>query len=217
MSDIVLRQDDQLPIATRVRYKDMKDGTYALVSAVLVSGKNSSDDNIVTLCVDELTEGLNVTTYYESDVHESRRFKATYLQLHGAELANDATHDFLIKVGTKAAYHVTLRASVGGNSDLLFYESPSVSANGVALASISRNRETLGVAETIVYDTPTVTGVGTIILPWFVPGGSRGSPVGGGWGGTQWLLGPNADYLIRLTNRSGLKIQFSFSLGWSEQ
>ena len=38
MADITLRQDGQLPIATRVRYQDMGDGTHALVTSVVETG-----------------------------------------------------------------------------------------------------------------------------------------------------------------------------------
>lgn len=216
MSDIVLRQDGQLPIPTQVRYKDMGDGTYALVHATLVSGVNcDGGGGIVVPCVDEFTGGFVVVSHYEADVHLSRRFKSSYLQPHGSELANDVAHDFLIRVGALSA-HATVRVSVGGNCDSLLYEATTVSNNGNALDTISKNREALGTAQTITYEGPTVTGAGTLLFSWFVPGGTRGTAGGGEWGETEWILAPSTNYLVRITNRSGNAIQLSVSVGWSE-
>lgn len=216
MTDIVLRQDEQLPIPTQVRYKDMGDGTHALVAVALMSGVSCDDGrDILVPCVDESTKGLVAISHYEIDVHQSRRFKASYLQPHGSELANDATHDFLIRVGALGA-HATIRLSVGGNCDLLLYEATTVSANGAVLAAISKNRESLGAAQTLMYDGPTITGVGTLLFSWFATGGTRSALGGGSWGETEWILQANTNYLVRITNRSGNAIQLAVSLGWSE-
>lgn len=214
MADIVLRQDGQLPIPTQVRYRDMGDGTYALVMVALGSGEDC-DGNIVVSRIDASTGGQIVVSHYEADVHESNRFKASYLQPHGSELADDAAHDFLIKAGALTP-HATLRIAVGGDSDFLFYEGTTVSADGAALDSISKNRETIGVAQTEMYSAPTVTAAGTLLLSLFVPAGVKKTLSGGGWGESEWILTANTNYLVRITNRSGAAIQLSFSLGWSE-
>jgi len=214
MADIVLRQDGQLPIATQVRYKDMEDGTHALVGSAC-SECEDIEGNPVTPRVDVATGGQVVVTHYEAEVHQSNRFKASYLQPHGSELADDAAHDFLIKVGALSA-HASLRIAVGGDSDFLFYEGTATSNDGVALDSISKNRVTVGVALTELYDAPTVTVAGTLLLSLFVPAGTKKALSGGDWGETEWLLVPNTNYLVRITNRSGAAIQLSFSLGWSE-
>lgn len=217
MSDIVVPRDGPLSRTINFRYKDMGDGTYALVAAALISGVGCDEDgDILVPCVDEYTRGLVSITHYEVDTHLSRRFKASYLQPHGSELADDATHDFLIRVGALGA-HATFRIAVGGNCELLIYGGTTVSANGAALASISKNREDIGTAQTLLYDGPTVTLAGTLLLSQFVPGGTRGTAVGGGWGESPWILAPNTNYLIRITNRAGGSgIQLSVSLGWSE-
>jgi hypothetical protein len=195
----------------------MGNGTYALVYATLISGVScDGSGTFLVPCVDEDTGGLVSISHYEADVHQSRRFKASYLQPHGGELADDATHDFLVKVGALGA-HATFGIAVGGNCELLIYGGTTVSADGAALASISKNREDVGTAQTIVYDTPTVTGVGTLLLTQYVPGGTRGTAAGGGWSEPEWILAPDTNYLIRITNRAGGSgIQLSISLEWSE-
>lgn len=215
MADIVLQQGDQLPLTTSIRYRDMGDGTYAMVRSSLISGTDE-EGNIVVPQLSCLTRALVGLTYYEEDVFGGDRYKITYLQAHGDELNNDAIHDFLIKVGARTAYHTILRAATGGNSDFLLYENTIVSANGVKLSTSTRNRQNIKVPTLEAYDTPTVTEVGTLLTSWFLPGGSRGAPVGGGYKGTQWILASDTNYLIRLTNRSGLSIMFSVSIGWSE-
>ena len=215
MADIVLQLDEQLPLTTQVRYKDMGDGTYALVRAALAQGEDC-DGNLIHLHIDAESRGLVVVSHYETDLHQSERFKASYLQPHGSELADDAAHDFLIRVGALDA-HASLRVGVGGDCDFLFYEETTVSANGNLCVARCKNRRTLGTALAAMYEGPTVTLPGTLLLSGFVPGGTKKALSGGAWGETEWLLERNTNYLVRITNRSGAAIQLSFSLGWSER
>ena len=215
MADIVLQLDEQLPLTTQVRHKDMGDGTYALVRAALVQGEDCVG-SIIPLHLDRESRGLVVVSHYETDLHQSERFKASYLQPHGSELADDAAHDFLVRVGAFDA-HTSLRIGVGGDCDFLFYEETTVSANGNICTSRCKNRRTLGTALTAMYEGPTVTLPGTLLLSTFVPAGTKKALSGGSWGETEWLLERDTNYLVRITNRSGAAIQFSFSLGWSER
>lgn len=193
MADIVLRQDEQLPLATQVRYRDMEDTTHALVGAA------------------------EVQTLYERGLQVSNRFKATYVQPHGGELVDDATHDFLIKVGSLASL-VLPWILTGGGCEVFLYELPTTTGDGNQLDSISKNREVLGVSTTEVYEGPTVTAPGTLLFHLFVPGLSVliERLYGGGWRESEWILAPNTNYLVRITNRSGAAIQLSVSLGWSD-
>ena len=215
MADIVLRQDGQLPIPTMVRYRDMGDGTYALVKVALVQGEDC-DGNLVDLHIDAETRGLVVVSHYETDLHQSERFHVCYLQPHGSELADDAAHDFLIRVGSLDA-HANILLAVGGDCDASLYEETTVSANGNVLISRSMNRRTLGTAETVMYEGPTVTLAGTELTCVFVPGGSKKALSGGTGNTTEWILERNTNYMVRITNRSGAAIQLSVGLCWSER
>lgn len=217
MPDITLRQDGQLPIATHVRYKDMGDGTYALVNAAALLARDCHGNCQMPL-VDSDQGALVMISEYEHAVHESERFKASYVRPHGSELANDASADFLVRIGAIDA-HARVRIEVGGDSELLIYEAPTTSANGNQVDSVSKNRQILGTATVLFYEGPTVTNVGTLLFHWFIAGGTGGSSIGTGWGDTHWVLRANTDYLIRITNRSAGAggIQFSVGLGWSEQ
>jgi len=195
MADIVVRQDGQLPLGTQIRYREMGDATYALVMAA------------------------ETQTSHESALSASELFKATYVQPHGGELANDASHDFLIVVGANQVLGL-LGVSAAGSCEVSLYEAPVSTANGNLVTLTSKNRSTVGVPETRVYEGPAVAGgaEGVQLFHLFVPGMSAlvERSYGGGWNELDWILAPNTDYLVRVTNRSGWAIQLSFSLDWSE-
>lgn len=213
MADIVLRQDGQLPIATQVRYRDMGDGTYALVSVAVAEGLDGIGNPLIPLIDSDLNAQVFVNEY-EYALHESQRFKASFVQPHGGELANDASRDFLVKIGALHA-HMRVSLSAGGNCELLIYEEPTTTANGVAVNARSKNRAVLGTRLTAVYRDPTVGAVGTELFHLFTIGGEK-KGTGGDWGDTHWIFERDTDYLIRVTNRSGAGIQFGLGLGWSE-
>lgn len=214
MADIVLRQDGQLPIATQLRYKDMGDGTYALVSVAIIESA-VADGTPRAYLVDSDQGALVVISEYEHNVHQSTRFKASYVRPHGGELANDASQDFLVKIGAIDA-HMRVKLSEGGNCELLIYEGPTTTANGVAVNIRSKNRVILGTPLTADYRDPTVGAVGTELLHWFTMGGGKKGGTGGDWGDTHWVFEANTNYLIRVTNRSGGAVQFAIGFGWSE-
>jgi len=214
MADITVRQDQQLPIATQIRYRDMGDGTYAKIGATEQVMRNPTS-SITTPLLDPDLGAQVFVNEYEYALHRSWRFKATYLVPHGSEVTNDGSRDFLIRVQSEHA-HMRISLSVGGNCELYLYEGPEVLGSGAQIAVLSKNRDPTGNPGTLVYHTPNLGLIGTLLGVWFVPGGSGPRATGGDWGDTHWILRANTDYAISVTNRSGGAIQFSLGLGWSE-
>ena len=198
----------------QTRLVDMGDGTHAPIY-VSVGGCTESNGvlNPSNPRVDE--DGiLVVVPVADYRVEQGERFKASYVQPHGGELANDASEDFLVQVGA-CHIHMTARVAVGGDCELLIYEYPTVTANGLVLDAVCKNRYNPGFTEVETWVGPTVTLVGDTLFHWFVPGGTR-KDVGQSWGEAEWILAPGTLYMFRVTNRSGGAIQFSFSIAWSE-
>lgn len=214
MTDIELRQDEQLPVATKIRYQDLGEGIHALVKAAIIFAEVANGE-FRAVGLDSYENALVIVDHYTYSVHHGNRFKACYLRPHGSELANDATYNLLVATGSQCP-HAKVRVGVGGNCDLLIFEGVTVSANGNLLPAYGKNRVDSGTALTEVYDSPTITNDGTSIFQWFAAAGEKGFAGGGSWGETEWLLKLNTLYVVRIVNRSGGPIQFAMSVGWTE-
>ena len=123
-------------------------------------------------------------------------------------ILNAGVEECLFITGTKPVHLNRWRVeSGGGDIDIDIYEGATVSANGTALSVHCTNRLALNTALTTLYDGPTVTDDGTLIHSQWVPPTSSG--IGQSADGAQaeageeWILAPNTNYLIRVTNNSG--------------
>lgn len=138
-------------------------------------------------------------------------------------LADTASTDILVRVpaGTYPHFH-RLRLSVGsGPVDINVYEGATITGVGTAMAMNNTNRNSTLTPNTLIYHTPTNSDLGTEIHTQWIP------PTGAGVGmrdvgfanaesGEEWLLKPNTDYLIRITNLSGAAIDFLIEMLWYE-
>ena len=95
-----------------------------------------------------------------------------------------------------------------------FFEDPTLSANGVALPIISRNRNQVGTSQSLVYGGPTVTPEGPQLSTDSIYGSNK---AGGDMAAAiEWLLAPNTNYLFKVTNQSGKLINYAGSFDWLE-
>jgi len=130
--------------------------------------------------------------------------------------------DYLIIVGDEEAHLDDIVIGAGrGDIDILMYEGTTVSANGSALTPFNQNRESANTPNSAVYTGPTVTGVGTLIhTAWLPPTGTgtglSANGVAGPSNGEEWMLAPNTNYLIRITNNSGATIAYRYEFRWYE-
>ncbi len=108
------------------------------------------------------------------------------------------------------------RASADAATQIEFFEGPTSSADGAAVAAINRNRISAITADTLIFNGPTVSVDGTLLGEGYIPGGSGGNAPGG-QGGTfgEYVLAPATDYLIRLSAITG-NIDGSLLLDWYE-
>ena len=195
----------QVPEGIGSTWKDMGDGTHALV--VYIGNKE-----------DKMTGALTTITYPHHEVHSGSTFYASYLSPHGSEIANDASLDILIQNSATKGSHLFWQVGAGGNAELLFYEDTTTTNLGTALAESNMNRASVKVAGTVVTHTPTVSAAGTLLANYFLPGGS--GPKSGGGGvrqGTEWILEKSKVYLLRVTNRSGSAQMQSVVVEWYEE
>jgi hypothetical protein len=130
--------------------------------------------------------------------------------------------DYLIIVGDEEMHLQKIGLTTErGNIDILAYEGTTVSDDGTALPSFNQNRQSALTPDGVIYTGPTVTGVGTLVhTNWFPPTatGTGLSAEGfvGESNGEEWILAPNTNYLIRITNNSGAEIDYRHEWQWYE-
>lgn len=139
----------------------------------------------------------------------------SYTAHHVADLSNSATIDYVITVpdwgdpvsgedpmgnqGVKVA-HFLGEISGEAETQVLFYESPTITANGTALNVRNRNRNSSNTDYLSIYQGATISNVGTELEHSQF---GSGKLVGGGLNRTdEWILKNNTSYLIRVVNNT---------------
>lgn len=162
--------------------------------------------------VDNLTGSQIVLDLVHERVHAGRTFQASYKSPDASPIADNGTIDILVKVSS-IPIHFIFGANAGGNLELAFYETPTITSNGTLLNTVGLNRQRSVSPQTTIYLNPTVTSVGNELFNGF---DSRGvgflAPISRE--GTEWILKKDTDYLIRAINRAGGDRDMSVSVQW---
>lgn len=134
-------------------------------------------------------------------------------------LAANGSIDLLVRLPATVNAYMVYRAYVDGQGQLFIYESPTTTNDGTAQTPMNHNRtlSTPESAQVSVFLTPTVSDVGTALLPgvWlgsknafvtFAPLRER----------DEFVLKAGRDYLYRLTNTGSGANDASLGLQWYE-
>lgn len=144
------------------------------------------------------------------EVHEGEMMHAEY---YAASVSNNSSIDILLSIGAHEA-HTVFSVNAGGAGVIYLYESPTVSG-GTAVTVYNMKRSNAALPLTTIKHTPTVTATGsTALVNRYIAGGtSPTTRVGGGVrSGTEWILAPSTNYLLRFTNSSGGTIAVSMAI-----
>jgi len=162
-----------------------------------------ADGNVAK--IDATNDALVVQDEIHTKIHSGELFTCGA----SAEVASGGVVEFLIRV--TGGTHARFIGSVAHNMKAELFEDPTTSADGTAVACTNRNRFSSNTATTLVFAGPTVTGDGTRLVEFFIPGGDKQS-AGGGLGQSfeEWILSPG-DYLVRISNN----ILNPASAGWA--
>lgn len=169
----------------------------------------------VAATVDAITPALVTIDSVHQNHHAGILFSAYFSNL---ALAAAASIELLVRTIAGQAAHLAQRSSAEAETLLSFFEDPTSSADGAAVARINRNRISVNTADTLVFSGPTLTGDGTALTPVvYVPGGSGGNAPGGQSASfSEFILAPDTDYLVRLNNPGAGEIQATLILDWYE-
>ena len=154
--------------------------------------------------VDHTNEALKTQGEIHSKIHAGEFFTLAVKQL---SLANSATLEILISVPATHSMHARFLGNVSGTVSVLLSEAPTTSAAGIAATPQNRRRTgTPPTANVTITLGPTVTDDGTTLYDGVIPGGSILGSGGSSGSFEEWVLKPDTDYLVRLTNISGVTI-----------
>lgn len=137
-----------------------------------------------------------------------------------ASLANGSSLIFLGKTGAKQVhFHGFNIVTSAGLATIEFFEGTTVSANGTAVSTPNKNRNSTTTATMQVYSGSTVTSNGTLLASRHILSVGGGAHIEGGEANvsSEWLLKPNTNYMFKITNSSGSAIALSASFYFYEK
>lgn len=164
--------------------------------------------------IDPVSNAQIIVNEVHHKTHDGNAYRVCNID---TALTNGSNIDLLFITGSVHT-HIQYYANVGGNATIFLYEDTTFTGGTGTLQTLfNKNRNSLNTSSNAVRLNPTVTGVGTLLQPMLAPGGSGGITNGGSiserW---EWVLKPNTNYLLRLTNIAGTTQPFHLASEWYE-
>lgn len=163
--------------------------------------------------IDPSTNAWIFVTNQHKEVHSG----TAYVHRAFHNIVKNGTFDHLIITPNTTKWgHVTISVEgVTSSIEVMLYEDTTVSANGALMTVFNRNRNYADNNTMLIYGTPTVTGVGTLLAD-NVFGAGKNSAGGGGRDGNEIVLKQNTLYLLRVNERNIQATDVNFVIDWYE-
>lgn len=185
----------------------------ALIKAALVGDyvRTRLTDGTTDIELDSLVNSMPTTDTFHHLGHEGMVF--IHSDRHDA-IANGANFDILIRIPAGNAgrqvhirFNYISKANTGTlDVDVIMYKNVTVSADGTPESIISTNDAVVKSTGVLMFEGPTVTGLGTV-MPRTMMVGEKKSASSKEQAVPEYILAPDGasarDYLIRGTNNSG--------------
>lgn len=168
---------------------------------------------------------------YPPQVSEASRLRLSIttleLALSNGELFSMSDFQLAITDGSELDYRITTPASptvslVGviiegiGDGDIELFENGTISV-GTSKTIFDLNRITANTATTVIAEGPTVSAAGTSLFKTLLIGGSKNQAIPVVFNNQAALvLKPSEDYLLRITNESGVASDYSIRIVFKE-
>lgn len=174
-------------------------------------------NQVTPITFDNISGSISTNPIQHVRVHTGVTFQASYKSPEGGDIGDNSVLNIFIQTGVNFN-HFVFSTTSGGTSELFIFEDTVVSADGTPLAVWNMNRPKSIVSTSQVSHTPTITSDGTRIHNSLMPGGTGNNRLPGGTArpGTEWILSPNTNYLIRIVNRAGSSQPIGFVGQWYE-
>ena len=175
---------------------------------------------VLSTAQEALTRALKTMDNDHAYIHQGKYFTAiTKNTLQAAAVLKIQFKTPLVAAGY-VHYRPALIVSSKDSLTVKFYEAAEGLAGGVAVTPVNRNRNSTEVSGVTLKVGVTTTGNGTQISEAYIPGATG---VGGTSSGNmlsasnEWVLKPNTEYLIELTNASAAANDVLAELQWYEE
>ena len=180
------------------------------------------DGTIVNLAEasERITSAIRTIETEHSYIHEGIFFES----FNKFTLAGGATRVVTIKptAGIYLHYRPTNLVTSADKVLIEFYEGATLTAaTGTAVTPSNHNRNSTLTSKVTLLDAPTVTANGTKFAQVYIPGatGTGGTRTGqsAGTSGSEWVLKPNTQYMIKVTNGSSGSNDIQVNFQWYEE
>lgn len=169
------------------------------------------DDDLNIITIDEVTRSLTTIEWEHYQIHKG----ATFTILEVTDLGNGAVRDILVVTPNTTRWaHLVWEIEHELETKIEFYRNTLYSDNGTAIPSFNRQGNSLNVATTLVYHTPTVTNAGTLV--GMIQQGNGKKAGGSDRLANEFILKQNYAYLIRITNLTANDNLIFMKLNWYE-
>ena len=180
-------------------------------SSRAVQNYGDNDGTMTAMGADSYKNAIHIGSVHH-ELHDGRAF---IVSRDSGSIADGATSDILIQVGT-TELHFTTGAGTTGSFSADLYEGTTFSAAGTALVSYNKLRSSATTTNATFTHTPTTTALGTSVWCSLISGGKK---VGGDSELPeidQFVLTASTNYLYRLTNISGVAAQAISNVSYYE-
>ncbi len=147
-------------------------------------------------------------------VHEGITYHSNYSTPDATPIADNASLDMWVSVPADLTPNVVWGFFSGGMAQTYIYEAPTVSGEGTLVTPINRRRDSSNTAGMVTRHTPTVSDVGTPLHDGDWQGSGR-SGQDKSRATQELILKPRTTYLWRLTARAN-NIAATIELDWYE-
>lgn len=173
--------------------------------------QTDSDGNIAK--IDSLTSSIYTIPVEHGYIHQGKAFTLSY----SAVILENNFSDILLITPAVTSIHLMRHKIIATASpgEVCVYEDVTVSASGSPLVAYNVDRSSASESTTLIYKTPTVSALGTLIDCAPITGAKL---EGGGTTDVsfEWILKANAYYLFRYSNAAGIPADTNFSLFYLE-
>ena len=168
-----------------------------------------SDNEIIV--IDESTGAISTIEFEHYRIHSGD----TFTVLEVTDLGNGAVRDILVVTPDTTRWaHLVWEIEHELETSIQFYRGTTYTDLGTPITSLNRNGNSATTATTLIYHTPTITLVGTLLGT--IQQGDGKKAGGSDRLANEFILEQNQSYLIKITNLTVNNNLIFMKLNWYE-